>query len=522
MFVVLFASIILWPLSNAIAQDEFQWSQIDRIGLYQTPEDGQLTPDIWKGYSQSKALIAINRLPDRLSNPQYRALAQKLLLSESKISKDDVDSPALLTARINRLIGYGLFNDAIALHQKAKDLAGNATDFDMSLIDIQMTLMNGTLAPVCLDIQANSNNFRNMPAWRELSDFCLYRFNSRDKMELDSLSFKAMPVLSALLKNDVVDIRESKTNLGTFIAFMDNKISPQSYNDAARTLNDLSDLKIKLALDKKFVEQASYQCYVIEAAKRGILNTKELEMTYQAASFPNDMLNSNSGAVTLHPCAIPAFFYQRLKIAQSPEESKNNINAMMDVTRAIPAMALAPMAKDIETYVEPDHQWRAAVVMGLSSMPIPDSFDNRVWPLQSLQKTNQIRNNDYNEWLNKDNHAEMFRIENRDPALPLYISKAVTSDFNNFKPNNENNEYEKLFSLTYAKKSLHLGLGFNDFMRLAHNNKDTAALVSHILSIAGQYDVKSMHPRDTSVILSGYKAFKLDKEAVIIAFDYLQ
>ena len=505
-----------------MAQDKFEWSLIDRIGIYQAPEDGQLNQDVWKGYSQAKALDVINQLPDSLTNAQYRELAKRLLLSEAKVSKEEIDSPALLSARLNKLISYGLFEDAMELYQKVDELRGDAVDFDLSLIDIQMTLLNGTLAPVCLDIQADSANFRDMPAWRELSDFCLYRFGSANKVKMDSWSFKSMPVLDMLLKRDSVDIHESKTNLGTLIAFMDNKIDPESYNMAARKLGDLNDLKIKLALDKRFANQETYQCYAIEAAKRGIIHSKDLEMIYQSASFPNDMLHSISGVITIHPCAVPAFFYQRLKIAQSPEESGKNVNSMMSVTREIPIAALSPMSRDIETYVNNEHQWRAAILLGMQGMDIPQTFDTNVWPLQSIQKANLMSNEDYIDWLNKDNHTDFFRNDNRDPALPLYISKAFTSDFNNFRTNKENNEYEKLFSLTYVGKSLQLGLGFNDFVRLAYDNNDTAAVVSHLLSAAGQYDVTEMHPRDISVILSGYKAYKLDKEAVIIAFEYLQ
>lgn len=515
-------AMFLWPLAHAVAQEDFDWSKIDRTGIYTTNEDGLLDKDIWKGYSQQKAISTIASLPNQLNNPQYRLLAKKLLLSQSSESRDEIESPAFLTARINKLISYGLFSDAIDLYQKAQDISENKTDFGMSMIGIQMTLMNGSLAPVCLDIQADSNNFRDMPAWRELSDFCRLRFGSVDKIKMDSLSFKTMPILDRLLKTDSVDIREPRSNIGTLIAFMDNKINPETYNGAARTVGDLDDLKIKLALDKRFADLEAYQCYAIEATKRGIINPKELEIMYQAITFPNDLLNGSSGEVKLHPCAVPAFFYQRLKIAQSPEESRKNVNIMMSVTKNIPAIALSPMAKDIESYVDKDHQWRAAVILAMLGITIPDSFDTIVWPLQNIQKTNQIGRNDYNEWLNNDNHGAFLKNENRDPALLLYISSILTSDFTKFEEDNKNKEYENFFSLTYAKKSLHLGLGFNDFIRLAYDNKDTASVISHILSLAGDHDLKTMHPNDISVILSAYKAYKLEKEAVVAGLEYLQ
>lgn len=180
MKVTLFLLSLLVFVAPVMANDDFNWNTIDRMGLYDREHDSQIKRDIWNNYSQEQAVEALDILPNKLTSPSYRELAKRLLLSDAPKSKDGIESPALLAARLDKLISFGFLMDATELYQSAKESGDLPDNFELSMIDVQLTLAKSALAPVCLDIQASSSTFRDMPAWRELSDFCRLRFGSSE------------------------------------------------------------------------------------------------------------------------------------------------------------------------------------------------------------------------------------------------------------------------------------------------------------------------------------------------------
>ena len=505
----------------AIANDDFDWNTIDRMGLYDRKHDSQIKRNIWDDYSQEQAIQALNILPNKLTSPSYRELAKRLLLSDAPKSKDDIDSPALLAKRLEKLISFGFLMEATELYQKAKDSGDLPDNFELSMIDVQLTLANGALAPVCLDVQASSSAFRDMPAWRELSNFCRLRFGSSEKIKLSDLKFENAPDLKNVLESDSIAIDTPQSNLGILVAFSDKRISDASYNAKANMAYNMPDLTIKMALNNAYVQNKTYQCYAIEAAKRGMIDTTELSNIYTNAKFSDETLSSDGGEITLHPCHIPAYFYQRL---QKDEESHKEqlVNTLLSATTALPAYALSPMVDMIANNALPNNQWRASIILGALEKSIPDSFESNVEPLDSLSKNESLREKTFTEWLKNDIHQNIIKKNNIDLALLPYISSSLTSDNGNFTNNRKKIEYGKLFSLTYGKKSLYLGLGFNDYIETAHDNDDHVKVITSLLTLAAETDVKNFNPYDLSVILSGLKAYKLEKKAVALVFEYLQ
>lgn len=495
----------------------YDWRDIDRTGPLKSAEDGQIKRNIWDGYSQDQAVELLNTWPKTLRHGAYRQLAKQTLLSHAPESSDDIESPALLSARIQKLIDYGLIEDAQALYQTVSDIDDAPNDFDLAMIGLQFILLNGELAPMCLDVQASSADFRDMPAWRELSKFCRLRFGSGEKVSAKDLDFKVYPILSALLKGALNNIDDDVSSLELLIAAADNKISDGLSKSLAKNMGDASDLFIYLSTGANMAARDLYQCHIIESAKRGVRDDEFIRTAYANKSFPDDLMSDEGGQVTLHPCDIPAYFYQRIENAESSEDKDKFTNTLMNVSKNIPLAALKPLMIDVTN----TEQWQSALLHTYAY--IKDESDNKLpYPLKILKNTNRASLKEYENWANTPKNQKILLSNVVDPAALFYILQINSGDINKLQNKNKKNEYEKLFSLTYENKSIHLGLGFNDFMSNEYNDGDHIAVITHTLSLLGDHDVKNIHPEELAVILSTLKAYKLEKEAVTLSLEYLQ
>ena len=507
------------------AQDtDFDWASIDRAGLYNNAEQGQIGKNIWKDYSQSEAIDTLSRLPSRLAEPVYRSLARKILLSSAPANDEELDAPTLLTKRLELLIQYGFFDEAEELIDSLPDDIDFTHNLEMALIKLQLSLLDGELAPACLDIQASSSQFRDMPAWRELADFCRYRFGSAEKIRMSEMQFRSYPALRSLLSDTALQLNSLNTT-EILLAHADNKLfaNAEAYNRQAKSLNDIPDLVVQLASQSGNSEQTAYQCYAIESVKRGLRDYDYLENTYKNAKFSDDLLSENSGQVTLHPCDIAAFFYQRIAKVSGDEDKSAIINALLKTTEAMPAIALVPLHEYMaNATIMPELQWRAALIFGLDSANIPDSLLPTALPLKNIESRRKMGKDDYIEWLNVNRHERILHDNQTDIAAPLYLLQIINGDFNKLTNSDERDLYENIFSLTYEKKSLNLSLGFNGFMSEIYSNKDKITVLTRLLSLIGDNDISDYALEDVAVILSAFQAYKLEKEGVMLSFEYLQ
>ena len=516
-------AIILYA-SPSVAQDYTGWPAIDRLGLYNTAEEGQLNKDIWQGHTQSQAVLSVNSLPNTLQHDAYRSLAKKLLLSSAPFTKEEVNSPALLTARLEKLISYGMIDETKELFDKVKDIDGADNDFGLESINLSLNLLDNNLAPICLDIQASESKYRDITSWRELSSFCKLRFGNGDKINFNELKFVKYPNLAILLRNQPVRIDANLSNIETLIANADNQISVNSYNHAIRTPQSISDLTTYLALDKKYKTQETYQCYAIEAAKRGIIDTERLATLYKEANFSADLLTNNGGTVELHPCDVPAYFYQRLELAGNDTDKKSISTALLKPTMAMPIQSLMPMASHLETLDENNSSfelaWRWASIQSLSGGDLPQN--DLYLPLYYINKGERIPEKSFLEWLKLDRNTEFLKTNKIDPASLLYISQTLSNEKLNFQNNAQKLEYGNIFMLTYAGKSASLGLGFNDYMQKLYDKGNNAMVIINLLTLLGNTSINDIHVNEVSVILSTLSAYKLEKKAITLAFEYLQ
>lgn len=523
-FLFLLALFTLIPSGLINAQDKTAeaW-EIDRVGLNISEQYDFLGDNHWQDYSQSDAIEALSRFPDILAEAEYRPLVKALLSSESRPFEEDLGAPSLLSKRLNLLIRYGFIEDAKNLLAFAEDRYDITKDTGLSLVRLKLSLLEGELAPVCLDIQASAEQFRDMPSWRELVKFCRYRFESETSINYDDLNFRNYPHLKYILA-DTTSHTINYNDLEILAAYADNKLfDDQSYKTLAAETDTLRDLLILLASQKQFNHKDTHQCYVIEAVSRGLRDWQYLQESYGNVVFEDTILDNNSGQVTMHPCSVPAFFFQKIQAAETEINRRNFLNAIFAATESMPVAALLPFADFItNTQISENHHWRAAIISAQANGTIPDSLLPIAMPLKAILEKESLNESDYIEWANIESHENILEQSHIDIATPLYFLQIINGEINNLDNRYENNKYENIFPLTYEKKSLNLGLGFTGFMSALLDNRDPVAVLTRLMSLTAHNRIRDYSTKDAAVILSVLKAYKLEKEYVMLAFEYLQ
>jgi hypothetical protein len=499
---------------------------IDRIGTLTEAENGQISDNLWEGLSQKQASEHLNRLPNKLASPSYRALTRAVLLSDAPEQRDSIIAPALLLKRINLLIQYGLFEDAQALFNKAEAALDLSSNPDAALIPIKIALAEGgAIAAACLDIQALATNFSDNAQWQELSNFCRQRFASDNQ---ETVIYNAYPALGAMISEQPLDFK-SLTSLETLIAYADKKLFKESvYNNQARYLGGMSDLHIILGQDNFYQNEETHQCYVIEAAARGLIDADALAKHYVQVPLSQSLIDNNDGLVNMHPCHIPAFFYQKLQDTEAEDENLTDyqaqlVESFLNVTQSLPAYALTPFSDYLNSdKISSTLQWRASIIKGLAGKSIPESYGTQVQPLRQIESQSLIRIEGYREWLDNEINRIFLDENNIDYAAIIKISQILNGEFNNLYGTKYNNDYENTFSLTYAKKSLHLGIGFESFMSRIYQSQADSDILTRLISLTGESGIKPYGLKEMAVILSVFKAYKLENNSVALAFEYLQ
>jgi hypothetical protein len=267
---VLLSSLILCLfIPHAIAAN---WNEVDTIGTLTTQEGGSLGVNLWNDYTQNSAIKLLEHLPNRLRSPAYKSAVRRLLLTNSKPLKDDVENPAFLAKRINMLVQYGLFIDAQNLYNLAASKIENINQSsDLAVSSIILSLVEGDLAATCLDIRVYKDDFKENTFLQDLNRFCQIRFGEEQNFNSASLSFESLPLLSVLLTGTLNDLPKSAHAIEILIAFSDDRIDPKLYNNLAKKASEHSDLFIALSTQHQHKDKSTFQCYAIESSVRGIM-----------------------------------------------------------------------------------------------------------------------------------------------------------------------------------------------------------------------------------------------------------
>ena len=414
------------------------------------------------------------------------------------------------------LIQYGLFDEARDLFE----LAGNdaTKDFDLALMGIALTLTNAELSSACLDIKTLDNQFQNMPAWRELSHYCTARFDKKNTLSAADLKFEHYPLLESLLVGDLNYMPDDITLIEQLISFADSRISENLYEATAKSIEGANDLFVKLALNDTYKDNQTYQCYVIESAARGINGTDQLASLYQQMNFPDAMMAKKKQSVTMHPCAVPAFFFQRLSETKTPEIE---LPILLQSVKGISIHALSPFAPYIENSYDlnGDFGWDASLILALNNKKLTTTDTNT--PIVAITKNESMSQKQANQWKQHIDKRTKLTTQKFDTALPVYISRINSGDFSYLDGDKDKFNYENLFSLTYNARSLHSGIGINDALSHAMDEDNIPRALLIALSSVGHAHPKDIHPNAIAVILSSFSEYKLYKEKHTLSIEAL-
>lgn len=516
-----FLAITLYFASQTSRAEDVDWKQLNTAGIIDEKSDENIVRNIWREYTQENAIRNLSYYPISLQSPAYRSIVRKILLANSSPLKDDsIESPDLLVKRLEMLLQYGLFEDAESLYQSLP-IDARQDEFGLALIGILLTLKNGELAPACLDIQASTTQFRDMPSWRELSHYCQLRFGSSEKATSDDLSFKKFPSFNDMLVNDFKTTDKLASLTEILVAFSDNQISRITYNNTARDINTATDLFVRMALKDSYKQFETYQCYVIEGAARGLLDQNQLADYYKQAVFSEDDLNGHNQAIKMHPCDVPAYFFQRFQNYTPETITAQELNVFLSATQDISVHALAPLAHYLDqAKIDAQYQWDAALIKMAAGIPLDEN--PMITPLVRIQNANPTKESEANTWLETLKSSYDSASLPFDTALPLYYSRINSGEFSKFNNKRDEFNYENFFSLTYQRKSLNSGLGKIDAMSLALRNDDVVRLFMIALSKAASEKPNTLSPDEIAGILSSLGKYKLEKEKLILAIDALQ
>ena len=516
--------LMFMPFFGIAHAQERNWAGVDRIGTYNSVDEGQFSDKgLWDGYSQKQAQETLYRLPDHLASPVYRSLVKRILLSSSPASAQEVESPALLSQRLQLLIHYGLIDEARSLFNAIPENYDPDDDMGLALVKLQLSLLDGDIAPTCLDIQATSAQFRDNTEWKELTDYCRLRFGSAGKNNLNEAQFISYPSLSPLLTDANISYSRLK-DMEILLANADNRLFHDNYyNTAAKNISSLSDLLIYMGSDTRYVSQKTYQCFVVEAAKRGVRDSAYIESAYLKAPINRDDLERDVDQVEMNDCDIPAFFYQKVILNTDQNDRNIILDNLFRKADSISARALLPFAPFLaKARIDSANQWKAAVILAMNGDSIPDSYLPTALPIERIESQQTMNEKDYIEWLNISQHEKILERNKIDIAAPLYLLQINSGEFNKLLNNKAQNKYENIFSLTYEKNSLNLGLGYSGFMAGVLKRDDIVDLLTRSLGLMADNSIHNYSTEDAAVILSALKAVKLEKESVMLTLEYLQ
>jgi hypothetical protein len=325
-------------------------------------------------------------------------------------------------------------------------------------------------------------------------------------------------LLSVLLTGTLNDLPKSAHAIEILIAFSDDRIDPKLYNNLAKKASEHSDLFIALSTQHQHKDKSTFQCYAIESSVRGIISYDDLTALYIGQPFDDKDLKSTNGSVSMHPCDIPSFFYQR---KEKSENALSDVDILLQATQSMPIQALVPFQSLLTQSASKNksHQWVSGIITGLMEKEINDS--DVTSPLIAIQKNESLSKREALKWKSTFNDIDKTHTKKIDYALPIYISISNSLDLNNFDNKVANFNYEKFYSLTYVKKSLYSSIGTVNALRQSLDDNNVPQLVIRALSKLGKYPPKTIAPNDLSGIITSFGEVKVTNEKQIIAIEAL-
>lgn len=166
--------------SGTITVENLQAVDPNTTGLIGADGAG-LGIDMWQGTDRARIRFLIENLPTRMTSPELRDLAHRLLTSAAELPNGSVaageDTASLLGLRITKLAQLGYPQDALALYESADIPAGS--DPDLARVLVGASLLTGDVTRACTLVQAQETNLQD-PYWQKHLVLCKMADNDMD------------------------------------------------------------------------------------------------------------------------------------------------------------------------------------------------------------------------------------------------------------------------------------------------------------------------------------------------------
>lgn len=548
--------VLLFAATNANATS---MRAIETAGTLTDVESGQISSNIWSGLGRSDALLLVSALPDRYASPTYYDIARRFLLSDApSLSADkvdpkapvatDPDRPDMLIARLDKLMGMGAIKDAETLYDKV--VPGISPNFDLAYRSLQILMLRGQLSAACLDIQAMNKIHGANPRWLELNRLCRIQFSGvaeRNKLLADA-EFKEYPRLGDFLRGRNLGNLRNLTTEELAFAVGIGLVNETTLNQLTSKAGTLSPLLLSV-LYHMDTEQARPEkaCLAIEAARRGMIGTRDLIALYEGPHYASDLLLKNldvppSGDV--HPCMIPSVMYQRIASNKEPAVRNAMIRQAMDVMQGLPDAAFWPMAVyfnelDVRSTANKKYLWRATRIIAYEKDELPKEWASGwggpskevtggrgvspFWPVQAIVTPELGSEGQLDLW-RAQWPSEAARVASRDPAIPLLLGQSLApiAPANGKNPKTNLGDYENIFPLTFSRSYAMPSYGLTQRLADVIEKQQTGQSVALLLIGYGAIPPDQVIPHQMALVIDGLNKAGLARYARRFALEVLR
>ncbi|NBX67159.1 MAG: hypothetical protein EBQ96_09210 [Proteobacteria bacterium] len=548
----LFVLTVLCGVTDARAENPRSYETRGTLTRFQ---DGQIAQNIWANTSRDEALELIRAIPQRFTSPIYFELARRLLLSDApafgpdKVQKKTDDGkplapkPDILIERIDKLLEIGALRDAQTLYDAV--VADVPDSFDLAYRNLIMLMLRGQLSAACLDVQAMQPQHGADARWQEFSRFCRIQFTTgaeREKL-IASAKFEVMPKLKDYLRGRAYrDVTALKTEDLAY-AVATGSIGASSIGLLASKAGAMQPLLLAVLQGLDTPESMPQKtCLAIEAARRGLLGTRDLITLYEKPHFDSDLLLNITGtsptAANVHPCLIPTVLYQRIASnLKDPALRDRTIRESLDVMKDLPDAAFWPMALyyrdfDVKAPANKKYLWRLANIVAYEKGDLPESWlsgwgkegsVSPFWPVEAITHPGPMAKENLKAWRTQW-PAEAKRVKSQDPIIPLLLSDILSSATKETaeKTKNKVSDYENIFSLTFSRSYAMPSYGLTQRLTDVIEKEQTGQSVALLLIGYGAIPPDQVIPHQMALVIDGMNRSGLVRYARRFALEVLQ
>lgn len=264
------------------------YDQIESIGLYETPSDGNLGRDLWDKSRRSFLVEMIPNIP--APNPKsftHQRMVAGLLLSQSNAALIDNDIDAepgmdIFTLRMNHLLRMGAYKQAFDMYAK---LGEEPYHPSLAKAGILSMLYNGERSLACLEYKTMEDRDFTEEFWTDIALYCDYALSEGNAADARAaLAGSNLQVLKDIAANSQYKVAYSGQRLGAMsdteraILVAENRINWPEISGKLVATMPMEHLGILIA--RKALKNPERFVVMSGAANRGLVSNTMLRGFY--------------------------------------------------------------------------------------------------------------------------------------------------------------------------------------------------------------------------------------------------